>query len=304
MCSSDLQIFEYAQSHTLQETADKFKCHINTVKKIKRRGKMGDFETHSRAPKSTPRKTSTEVIDKIIEARKKEGLGSEALKEKYDLEVSPSTIYRHLKKEKGLIKEQQKEFKPLEKFYFYIKKLTVPISVVRENDEKETLNSCFVFYIVCHESQFVFSAISTGSIEKTPCPFVVHFFEHLKKQGIKPSSVILNTSLNFEKLTPKSIKISNMLRKLIYYFYGARHNVFKSLHHEELLLSYFQKMKSSINDELSNEDILKMIYDLNKHHNIKCNKASGNKLFKEVKSLYELEDLSVIALMPIHLTKR
>jgi transposase len=292
-------IYEYAQSHSLRETALKFECHVNTVKKIKRRGKAGEFESRSHAPKVVPSKLSDEVVDKIIEERKKTDMGSEKIKEKLGLKVSALTVYRHLKKRSSLIKETKKDFASLERFYFFIRPMES-----KKGSTKNKSKPLYLLSVFCSESKAVFSGFSEGSITKSGTYFVGYFLEHIKKYRINPNTIVLNTSFEFDRLEDTDSNVSKCFKKLIHQFYGAKHYTFKKQSFLEEFDTYYDKLATELAKDNKNRDeekLISIMMKTNRIYNLKTKTTQGETPAQTIKSDCPKVNSDILFLDPVYL---
>jgi transposase len=228
------KIYDYSLNHSISQTAKEFSCHINTVKKIRKRGKVGEFSKRSRAPNHSPNKLDQKVIEHIYSARKDKGMGHHNLKHQYNIPAAASTIYKYLKKKKGCIKPRKKKWKhtrdlrtikqqykafehiqmdgkvlyDIPQFYGFYKTLGIPK---------------LQFTMTCQKTGASFIAYSNGETMTEACTFVVYFLEHLKKFGINTKRIVFRTDLgSFAIGSIRSFKISNFT-SLIHKVYGAKH---------------------------------------------------------------------------------
>ncbi|MBI2063926.1 MAG: helix-turn-helix domain containing protein [Candidatus Yanofskybacteria bacterium] len=95
------------KSHNVARTCRYFGISRYTfyfwLKRYKNKGVEGLYDL-SRKPKTSPRSTSDQIINKIIKLRKGRGLGpvkiSRRLLKKYNIKISHKTVYLILKKAK------------------------------------------------------------------------------------------------------------------------------------------------------------------------------------------------------------
>jgi len=227
------KIYLYSQSYSVAQTAKEYGCHINTVKKIRKRGKTGEFGSRSRAPKHSPNCIDDHVVEKILDCREDKGMGPRNLKHQYEIPVSVSTIYRTLKRHNQIqprrkkwkqsrdlrrIKQRYRAFEHLQvdgkcltdipEFYDYLKILGLPT---------------WQFTVTCQKTGASFISYSKTETMNDGCTFVVYVLEHLKKFGIDTKNIRIKTDRGGYAIgSMRTLKKSKFIR-LIETTYKAKH---------------------------------------------------------------------------------
>lgn len=310
------KIYQYTKTHTLSETAAKFGCHINTVKKIKKRGNENEFSNRSRARKRQPHRISDKKESYILACREDRGMGPLNLKHQYGIDVSVSTIYRCLTRHKKIKHRRRKwkrsrdlrAYKQTKKMFEHIQvdgKLLTDIVEFYPYYSKFDLPK-LQFTFTCQKSGAAFFAYSKSESMTAGMTFIIYVFEHLKQYGIDVKSITVKTDQGSYAIgSARSFKKSSFTN-LIQQTYKAKHRVNKHKNQNSdverfhgLIEDYFYKQTIPN----SKQDFFKKAMDTQIWFNYI--RKNGSKNWKTpldfLKEDYPDIDPQVLALAPVNL---
>ena len=228
------KIFSYLKTHTLVQAAEEFGCHINTIYKIKMRGNDGEFGDRSRARKTQENAISDQLVSEILNCRADKKMGPLNLKYQYDLECSPSTIYRVLKRHPGQILarrrkwKQSKDLRQIKAKYKAFEHLQMDGKVLTDiphffNYLKDYDLPKLQYTITCQKTGITFISYAKGETMLEACSFVVYIFEHLAKYGIDISKIKLKTDCGSYAIGSMNSRKISSFSQLIQHTYKAKH---------------------------------------------------------------------------------